>query len=195
MKQTEHCELNQWELSDPIRMADFNADNAKIAAELAELRRAITGISFYLGELGVVDMLGRQKQIHAHTIFTECFIRPDERFKTTGGVTFSNNRAILTGKGATGTITGTYYFFEMPPKGNYLHFWSNHKNGRVTPTVNGKPLSPVTSFRDMGPLGEYCTCSEFLLKAPLGSGYDIVLNLDCGNADSMEVHDFYMAFL
>ena len=35
MKQTEHYELNQWELSDRIRMEDFNADNAKIAAALA----------------------------------------------------------------------------------------------------------------------------------------------------------------
>ena len=44
MKQTEHCSLNQWELSDQIRMEDFNADNAKIAAELAELRRIVTGL-------------------------------------------------------------------------------------------------------------------------------------------------------
>lgn len=35
MKQTEHYGLNQWELTDQIKMADFNADNAKIAAALA----------------------------------------------------------------------------------------------------------------------------------------------------------------
>ena len=49
MKQTEHCELNQWELSDPILMEDFNADNAKIAAELAELRRIVTGLCYHVG--------------------------------------------------------------------------------------------------------------------------------------------------
>lgn len=37
MKQTEHYGLNQWELADRIRMSDFNADNAKIAAALAGL--------------------------------------------------------------------------------------------------------------------------------------------------------------
>lgn len=30
MKQTEQYGLNQWELSDPIRMEDFNADNARL---------------------------------------------------------------------------------------------------------------------------------------------------------------------
>ena len=35
MRQTEHHGLNQWELTDRILMADFNADNAKIAAALA----------------------------------------------------------------------------------------------------------------------------------------------------------------
>lgn len=36
MQQTEHYGLNQWELTDRIQMADFNADNLKIAAALAE---------------------------------------------------------------------------------------------------------------------------------------------------------------
>lgn len=35
MQQTEQYGLNQWELTDRIQMADFNADNAKIAAALA----------------------------------------------------------------------------------------------------------------------------------------------------------------
>lgn len=36
MQQTEHYGLNQWELTDRILMSDFNADNLKIAAALAE---------------------------------------------------------------------------------------------------------------------------------------------------------------
>lgn len=38
MKKTEQYGLNQWELPDPILMSDFNADNAKIAAALAEFK-------------------------------------------------------------------------------------------------------------------------------------------------------------
>lgn len=37
MKQTEQYNLNQWELSDRVLMADFNADNSKIASALAAL--------------------------------------------------------------------------------------------------------------------------------------------------------------
>ena len=41
MKQTEHFCLNQWELTDRIRMEDFNADNARIEAALAELKAKV----------------------------------------------------------------------------------------------------------------------------------------------------------
>ena len=40
MKQTENYGLNQWELTDRIRMEDFNRDNAKIDAALAEEKAA-----------------------------------------------------------------------------------------------------------------------------------------------------------
>lgn len=41
MKQTEYFNLNQWELTDRIRMEDFNADNARIEAALAELKAKV----------------------------------------------------------------------------------------------------------------------------------------------------------
>lgn len=37
MNQTEHYGLSQWALTDRVRMADFNADNAKLDAALAAL--------------------------------------------------------------------------------------------------------------------------------------------------------------
>lgn len=44
MKQTDQYGLNQWELSDRIRMEDFNADNLKIAAALAGLGARADGL-------------------------------------------------------------------------------------------------------------------------------------------------------
>lgn len=35
MRKTDQYQLNQWELSDRVRMEDFNADNAKLEAALA----------------------------------------------------------------------------------------------------------------------------------------------------------------
>ena len=40
MTKTENYQLNQWEATDKISRADFNADNAKIEAVLGELMRA-----------------------------------------------------------------------------------------------------------------------------------------------------------
>ena len=37
MKQTQNYHLSQWELTDRIRMGDFNGDNAKIDAALGAL--------------------------------------------------------------------------------------------------------------------------------------------------------------
>ena len=39
--QTEHYQLNQWELSDSVVMADFNADNAKIEQALLDLKASL----------------------------------------------------------------------------------------------------------------------------------------------------------
>lgn len=38
MKQTEKYQLNQWELTDRIQMEDFNDNNLKIEAALAQLQ-------------------------------------------------------------------------------------------------------------------------------------------------------------
>ena len=45
MKQTDQYGLNQWDLSDRIRMEDFNADNFKIAAALAGLSGQMAGMA------------------------------------------------------------------------------------------------------------------------------------------------------
>lgn len=52
MKQTDQYGLNQWELSDRIRMEDFNADNFKIAAALAGLDARADGLGGQVSGLG-----------------------------------------------------------------------------------------------------------------------------------------------
>ena len=47
MTQTTNFQLNQWEKSDRIQMADFNADNAKIDAAVAGRLGAIESILAY----------------------------------------------------------------------------------------------------------------------------------------------------
>ena len=52
MKQTDQYGLNQWDLSDRIRMEDFNADNLKIAAALAGLDARADGLGGQVSGLG-----------------------------------------------------------------------------------------------------------------------------------------------
>ena len=44
MKQTQNYQLNQWEMTDRIRMEDFNGDNEKVDAALAGLREEIAAV-------------------------------------------------------------------------------------------------------------------------------------------------------
>lgn len=101
MKQTEQYKLNQWELSDRIQMADFNADNAKIEAELARLRENVTNLAYYIGQMSILDELLDQQYTDQSVILSEPFRYPN-RFTCTDGVVVANNRATLTGAGPRG---------------------------------------------------------------------------------------------
>ena len=50
MQKTEQFQLNQWELSDRIQMADFNADNEKIEAALAAMAGDRLVVGSYTGD-------------------------------------------------------------------------------------------------------------------------------------------------
>lgn len=45
MNQTENYQLNQWEMTDRIRMEDFNADNARIDAALSDQAASLTALA------------------------------------------------------------------------------------------------------------------------------------------------------
>lgn len=61
MRQTDQYGLNQWDLSDRIRMEDFNADNLKIAAALAGLGARADGLGGQISGLdSQISTLGGQ---------------------------------------------------------------------------------------------------------------------------------------
>lgn len=195
MKQTEQYGLNQWELTDPIKMADFNADNAKIAAELSQLRRIVTGLCYHVGQLSAVNMVAQHQGINPQAILYDTFFGP-EHYTLSDGLTVANNRVTLTGKGAAGTVQADRVVFYKNPWSTNIRFWLHHKGGSVSVTMNGVQLTPVASFQDVA-LGAAvpCTCEEFLWTGTAAYDFRITLNLNCGNSASMEVYDFYMAFL
>ena len=50
--ETQNFHLNQWSLSDDVRMEDFNADNLKLETALSAACRCVTGSYVGTGEYG-----------------------------------------------------------------------------------------------------------------------------------------------
>ena len=65
MKQTGAYQLNQWELTDRIRMEDFNSDNTKVDAALAALRDGKAEASALNTLSGRVDAKAEQSALNA----------------------------------------------------------------------------------------------------------------------------------
>lgn len=193
MKQTEHFCLNQWELTDRIRMEDFNADNAKIAAELARLRRDVFALAYYIGQYGLA--LDNDDKLHAgqHYVLSAGFHHPDH-FTCTGGVTVQDHKATLTGKNAVGTVTTNRIFFAAPTGGT-VTLWLHHKGGDVVPYINGKAMALSDQFNDGSPGIKVGPCEVYTLETPYTDSLQVKLELCCGNSDSMELFDFFLARL
>lgn len=193
MKQTEHFCLNQWELTDRIRMEDFNADNAKIAAELARLRRDVFALAYYIGQYGLA--LDNDDKLHAgqHYVLSAGFHHPDH-FTCTGGVTVQDHKATLTGKNAVGTVTTNRIFF-ADPTGGTVTLWLHHKGGDVVPYINGKAMALSDQFSDGSPSGGFGNCKVYTLETPYTSDLQVMLEMSCGNSSSMQLFDFFLARL
>lgn len=195
MQQTEQYGLNQWELTDPIRMADFNRDNAKIAAELTELRRIVTGLCYHVGQLSNIDMVNRKVAINHQIILYETFVGP-EYLTLSGDAVLGDNRIILAGKNAAGTVKERFFMLYKTPKSSNIHCWLHHKGGSASITMNGIEMIPTESYRDVAAgVGIPCTCQEFQWDGTSTVSLDVTLDLNCGEDESMEVYDLYMAFL
>lgn len=75
MKQTEHCQLNQWDKEDRIMMDDFNADNARIDAALqAEAAARAAGDAALSGRCRIVS--GAYTGTGGSSVSIVCGFRP-----------------------------------------------------------------------------------------------------------------------
>jgi len=194
---TPNYSLNQWEPDDRVLRTDFNADNLKIDAalgELSRLRQAVGNLAFQVGQLTLVDTFTRRKAIHCHSVYSGLYLE-GLNFTFTGGAKTANSKLILSGTGTKGSAASTAYFFDKPPQGSRIRMWVHYKGGSVTPSINGNALTPVETYPDFSILGEYITCTEYVLDCPLGNTYEIRLDLNCGSDSAMEVHDYVVVFL
>ena len=197
MKQTDHYGLNQWDLSDRIRMEDFNADNAKLAAQLARLQEDIFGLTYYIGQTALYFQLNGQ-QVQAQYPIASCIFHPKDQVITTGDVVVADNCATLTGQGAKGSVTISrkpFYVQGIPDKGQEVRLWLHYSGGTVKPFFNGVEMASHGRFMDHTVTKRDLMCDTFSLKTAFTTAFSLRLDLDCGSSSQMVVYDAVLAQL
>lgn len=196
---TEHIQLNQWEPGDAVRRTDFNEDNAKLDTAVGEsldevrtLRRVVTNLAYHVGQLSVVDSLNRGVAFSSRAVIYDSFLSPGN-YICTGGVTIANHRAKLSGAGASGTILTSFAVSQRDCK--QMQLWAHYKGGSLGVLINNTPMTYESSFSDKSATGGNCDCRVFTWTGKLSGMCDILLQMDCGSDGSMELYDYFLAYL
>lgn len=199
MQQTEHYQLNQWELSDRIRMEDFNADNAKIAAALAGLERRIELLdraaaktAYYLGEVALRHLYTNGKYSNQRAMIVECFQYPTY-YTLSGNITLENKILTLPGVGNTGHID---------LKATYLRdgdwslaiMWVHQLHAKVTPILNSQPMAQISETLGNASSGASTTETTYQLNCQGSRSPTISLDIECISGDAAQLYDLAVFF-
>lgn len=180
MKQTKHCGLSQWELTDRVQMRDFNADNAKVDSLLSKL-------TFLASRLALAEVDRTKQVIFPGVAITEQFNYP-EIFTCSEGVTVQDGKATLMGP-QTGSITCEgYALFDQ--EYSQATVWVEHSGGEVSAVLNGVPTQPVRSFSSIIN-GKYRLYQELSCPALTARrDLSVTLNLDRGSNSKLDAFNF-----
>ena len=195
MNATTNYQLSQWDASDRVLRTDFNADNAKIEAALSGLSdqaAPVPDLAFYVGQLMLKLYHDTKRYPSQRSIELENFEHEYSTNITTGDVKVVNNVLTLTGAGKTGTFSNIPISIR---KYNWRHarLFLHANGGKVTPTISGSPMTLVSQGRSRTVLDVEAWEYEYVWSGTPASMARIVLELNCGKSDSMEVYD-YAAF-
>ena len=168
---TEHYGLCQWEATDQVLHTEFNEDNAKVEAALAsleervsELYRAVPNLAFYIGQLGILDVMDRKRYLNQLSMIYEAFQYP-ESLSCTGGVAVQDGVLVLSGRDAVGTMTNSDLSLSETDW-TVARMWIHHDMGTVTPYLNGTAMTQVRGFRGNSMSGASCCCREYVGYGP-----------------------------
>jgi len=200
MNKTPNYQLSQWELPDPVRMDDFNADNRKLDDELARLRENVFDLTYYIGLQSLINhVAGVSYNYTNFPIYTMSF-RPGEKYQTTDGITVANHQAILTGAGATGSITIKNSSWNVVcPRAKETRLWVHVDGGTIAAAFNGSPMRKLKDFM-CGSVASGTAAAKpgqdrhvFVLDRPYTDSIELKLDLTCGNSGTMIVSDIILA--
>jgi len=195
MNKTPNYQLSQWELTDPVRMDDFNADNAKIDGELTLLREHLFSLAYYAGLLALRHQTQGNPITPQFPILT-CSFHPNENITHEGDVSISNNLATLSGANAAGSILirrSSFVSFHL--KGKAARLWVHTSGtGTVTPYLNGVEMPKRKDFPVASPSISNGWCYVYALDTPYTEDVNLKLEMKC-TSGSLKVGDIIMAQL
>lgn len=196
---TENYGLCQWEATDKVVHTEFNDDNAKVEAALAsleervsELYRVVPNLAFYIGQLGILDVMDRKRYLNQLSMIYEAFQHPQD-LSCTGGVKVQDGVLVLSGRDAVGTMKNqNLSLYEND--WTVARMWLHHDTGTVTPYLNGNAMTQVRGFRGSAMGGADCWCREYVGHSPKTGSAQISLELTCDDVDFMSVYDYCVLF-
>lgn len=196
---TEHYDLCQWEPTDAVQRVEFNQDNAKLDAALAELEtakqrldRAAANLAYYTGRLTAREMLEQQRHPSQRGIHCDLFLSSTGR-TFTGGVSLQNNTLVLSGTNQTGSMT-TVSSSITKSGWTQAHLWVHHSGGDVAVKLNGEPMEHVWVGYEPSVPGDRCLEQEFVWNGQGKNFSQVTLELSTGSSSSMTVYDFFVLF-
>ena len=196
---TEHYDLCQWEPTDAVQRVEFNQDNAKLDAALAELEtakqrldRAAANLAYYTGRLTAREMLEQQRHPSQRGIHCDLFLSSTGR-TFTGGVSLQNNTLVLSGANQTGSMT-TISSSITKSGWTQARLWVHHSGGDVAVKLNGEPMDHVWVGYEPSIPGDRCLEQEFVWNGQGKNFSQVTLELSTGNSSSMTVYDFFVLF-
>ena len=196
---TEHYDLCQWEPTDAVQRVEFNQDNAKLDAALAELEtakqrldRAAANLAYYTGRLTAREMLEQQRHPSQRGIHCDLFLSSTGR-TFTGGVSLQNNTLVLSGANQTGSMT-TISSSITKSGWTQARLWVHHSGGDVAVKLNGEPMEHVWVGYEPSIPGDRCLEQEFVWNGQGENFSQVTLELSTGSSSSMTVYDFFVLF-
>ena len=196
---TEHYDLCQWEPTDAVQRVEFNQDNAKLDAALAELEtakqrldRAAANLAYYTGRLTAREMLEQQRHPSQRGIHCDLFLSSTGR-TFTGGVSLQNNTLVLSGANQTGSMT-TISSSITKSGWTQARLWVHHSGGDVAVKLNGEPMEHVWEGYEPSIPGDRCLEQEFVWNGQGENFSQVTLELSTGSSSSMTVYDFFVLF-
>ena len=199
---TTNYNLCQWQPTDQVQRTDFNADNAKIDAALAELSpsaalsdRALPNLAFYLGQLAILDAIQRGRHLNQRSMLYEIF-RDESRYTITspGGMDAITSTGFkLTGAGNTAHVVTKNRALHTS-KWSKIILWLHITGGTATVAFNGIPM-PQAAYRYAPTVQGFQGYEyELCLETTGTSSAQFTLDLTCDSGGEMTLYDFCAFF-